>query len=57
MGLFGEHLRIKPEELGLPFRKVAAELDIDTSILSQVERHERTATKEMLPVLSKCSGY
>jgi hypothetical protein len=31
---------------------VAAELDIDTSILSKVERHERNATKEMLPVLS-----
>lgn len=52
MDSFGEYLRNRREELGLPLRKVAAELDIDTSILSKVERHERTATKEMLPVLS-----
>ena len=52
MDSFGEYLRNRREELGLPLRKVAAELDIDTSILSKVERSERTATKEMLPVLS-----
>lgn len=34
-------------------RKVAAELDIDTSILSKIERNERVATKEMLPTLAK----
>lgn len=33
--------------------KVAAELDIDTSILSKIERSERVATKEMLPTLAK----
>jgi len=32
---------------------VAAELDIDTSILSKIERSERVATKEMLPTLAK----
>lgn len=52
MNSFGEYLRNRREQLGLPLRKVAAELDIDTSILSKVERSERTATKEMLPVLS-----
>lgn len=52
MDSFGELLRNRREELGLPLRKVAAELDIDTSILSKIERNERTATKEMLPVLS-----
>ncbi|HZH69745.1 MAG TPA: XRE family transcriptional regulator, partial [Flavobacteriaceae bacterium] len=31
----------------------AAELDIDTSILSKIERSERVATKEMLPTLAK----
>lgn len=50
---FGEYLRNRREKLGLPLRKVAAELDIDTSILSKIERNERVATKEMLPVLSK----
>lgn len=52
MNSFGEYLRGKREQLGLPLRKVAAELDIDTSILSKIERGERTATKEMLPVLA-----
>lgn len=53
MNLFGEYLRSRREQLGLPLRKVAAELDIDTSILSKIERNERVATKEMLPTLAK----
>ena len=53
MNSFGEYLRNKREQLGLPLRKVAAELDIDTSILSKIERSERMATKEMLPTLAK----
>src|SRR5690554_3992420 len=53
MNSFGEYLRNKREQLGLPLRKVAAELDIDTSILSKIERNERVATKEMLPTLAK----
>ena len=51
MNSFGEYLRNRREQLGLPLRKVAAELDIDTSILSKIERGERVATKEMLPTL------
>ena len=50
---FGEYLRNRREQLGLPLRKVAAELDIDTSVLSKIERNERTANKEMIPMLSK----
>lgn len=53
MKLFGEYLRNRREQLGLPLRKVAAELDIDTSILSKIERNERMAIKEMLPKLAK----
>lgn len=53
MNSFGEYLRKRREQLGLPLRKVAAELDIDTSILSKIERSERVATKEMLPTLAK----
>lgn len=53
MNLFGEYLRNRREQLGLPLRKVAAELDIDTSILSKIERNERVAIKEMLPTLAK----
>ncbi len=53
MNSFGEYIRNRREQLGLPLRKVAAVLDIDTSILSKIERNERVATKEMLPVFSK----
>jgi transcriptional regulator with XRE-family HTH domain len=53
MKSFGEYIRKKREEKDLPLRKVAAALDIDTSILSKIERNERTATKEMIPILSK----
>ena len=53
MNSFGEYLRSRREQLGLPLRRVAAELDIDTSILSKIERGERVATKEMLPTLAK----
>ena len=53
MNSFGEYLRNRREQLGLPLRKVAAELDIDTSILSKIERSERVALKEMLPILAR----
>lgn len=53
MDSFGEYLRSKREQLRLPLRKVAAALDIDTSILSKIERNERSATIEMLPILAK----
>jgi transcriptional regulator with XRE-family HTH domain len=53
MDSFGEYLREQRENIGLPLRKVAAELDIDTSILSKIERNEREATLDMLPIFSK----
>lgn len=53
MNSFGEYLRNRREQPGLTPRKVAAELNIDTSILSKIERIERVATKEMLPTLAK----
>jgi transcriptional regulator with XRE-family HTH domain len=53
MKSFGEFIRKIREQRDLPLRKVAAALDIDTSILSKIERNERTATKEMIPILSK----
>lgn len=49
---FGEHIRALRELQGLPLRKVAAVLDIDPSTLSKIERGERTANKEMLPLLA-----
>ena len=50
---FGEHIRKLREQFRLPLRKVAASLDIDPSTLSKIERGERTANKEMLPILSQ----
>lgn len=49
---FGEHIRKLREKKGLPLRKVAAELDIDPSTLSKIERGERSANKEMLSIFS-----
>ncbi|SHG20328.1 helix-turn-helix domain-containing protein [Dysgonomonas macrotermitis] len=44
----GEILRENREKKGLLLRQVAALLDIDTAILSKVERGERKATKEQI---------
>jgi len=44
----GEQIRKLREDQGLPLRKVAAELDIDQSILSKIERGVRTASKEQI---------
>lgn len=44
----GEQIRKLREDNGLPLRKVAAELDIDQSILSKIERGERKASKEQI---------
>ncbi|MDD3720886.1 MAG: helix-turn-helix domain-containing protein [Lutibacter sp.] len=49
----GEILREKREEKGLLLRHVSAELDIDTAILSKIERSERKATKEQIIKLAK----
>jgi len=53
MKTFGEYIRKSREDKGLPLRKVAAALDIDTSILSKIERNERRATIEMIPLLAE----
>jgi transcriptional regulator with XRE-family HTH domain len=50
---FGEYIRKLREGNRLPLRKVAAALDIDPSTLSKIERGERSANKEMIPVLAE----
>lgn len=52
MKTFGEFIKTKREELGIPQRKIAAQLDIDTSTLSKIERNERRATTLMLDIIS-----
>jgi transcriptional regulator with XRE-family HTH domain len=49
----GEILREKREEKGLLLRHVSADLDIDTAILSKIERSERKATKEQILKLAE----
>lgn len=51
--LVGELLREKREVKGLLLRHVSAELDIDTAILSKIERSERKATKEQVLKLAE----
>jgi HTH-type transcriptional regulator, competence development regulator len=40
-------------EKNLPLRKIAAQLDIDTSFLSKIERNERRATKDQIIKLAE----
>ena len=49
---FGEHIKKLREEYKLPLRKVASVLDIDPSTLSKIERGERIANRDMLPLLA-----
>jgi len=45
---FGERIRQLRENEKLPQRKVAALLDIDTSLLAKYERNERQPSKELI---------
>ena len=48
---FGAYIRRLREQRNLPLRKVAAQLDIDTSTLSKVERGDRPISIEYLKPL------
>jgi transcriptional regulator with XRE-family HTH domain len=49
----GEILRQLREEKGLLLRQVAAELEIDTALLSKIERGERNLKREQVLRISK----
>ena len=49
----GEEIRKLRKNDGLPLRKVAAELDIDQSILSKIERGERRASRNQIIMIAK----
>lgn len=53
MNRFGEIIRQRREEKELLLRHVAAKLDIDTAMLSKVERGERNAKREHVILISK----
>lgn len=48
----GEIIREQREKKGLLLRHVSAQLDIDTAILSKIERGERKATREQITKLA-----
>jgi transcriptional regulator with XRE-family HTH domain len=50
---FGEYIRQLRESAELPLRKVAAQLDIDPSLLGKIERNERQPTKEVIDGIAK----
>lgn len=50
---FGEYIRQLREVADLPLRKIAAELDIDTSTLSKIEKNERNANNQIIDGLAR----
>jgi len=53
MNKFGDIIRSKREEKGMLLRQLAAMIDVDTAILSKVERGERKARKEQVEKIAK----
>lgn len=53
MNHFGEKIKELREQKGLLQKHVASLLDIDTPMLSKIERGERKAKREQLPILAK----
>ncbi len=56
MTTLGEILKSAREEKCLILRKVAAEVDIDQSLISKFEKSERKPTKEQIERLAKFYG-
>lgn len=52
MNVFGEKIRNIRESKGLLLRQIAAYLEIDTALISKVERGERRLTREQVIKLS-----
>ena len=52
--LIGTYLRERRNELGLPLRKVATHINIDTSTLSKIEKNERKLNPDLIDKLAEC---
>jgi transcriptional regulator with XRE-family HTH domain len=52
MNNFGECVREKREAKGLYLRQLAAEIEMDTTQLSKIERGERLARKEHIKIFA-----
>jgi len=53
MKTFGEYIRQLRINAGLPIRKIAAQLDIDATLLGKIERDERPANKNVIAGIAK----
>ena len=53
METFGEYIRQLRVNANLPIRKIAAQLDIDATILGKIERDERPANKDVIAGIAK----
>lgn len=51
--IFGSFVKKKREGLGLPLRKVATELNLNTSMLSKIEKEERGLSADLIPKLAE----
>lgn len=51
--LFGEKIRELRTKHNMLLRQLAAMLDVDTSIISKVERGDRQLKKEQIPLLAQ----
>jgi transcriptional regulator with XRE-family HTH domain len=50
--MFNERIKRLREEQGLSLRKLAAALDIDTASYCKIEKGERRARKEYIPIIA-----
>jgi transcriptional regulator with XRE-family HTH domain len=53
MNHFGEKIKELREQKGWLQKHIASRLDIDTPMLSKIERGERKAKREQVPILAK----
>jgi transcriptional regulator with XRE-family HTH domain len=53
MNKFGDLIRSTREEKELLLRHIAAELDVDTALVSKIERGEKTAKREHVLALAQ----
>jgi transcriptional regulator with XRE-family HTH domain len=56
MNQFGIKIKSLREQKGLLQKHVASKLDIDTPMLSKIERGERNAKREQIPLFAKTLG-
>lgn len=57
MNYFGSKLRELREDKGLLLRQLAAEMDIDTALLSKIERGDRRANREQVEKASNVLSF